>query len=168
MKIFIPIHSVVDVITNSSSVIYTDLKANSVELMKALINDVLAAAGSDKTAEDLFTFELTYRPEDLDYWVEEYQSEADEDSQLDIPADLQAAMDATGGTYTERRKEIARLTIAHSDLFQPIWDKLGQDNYYESYPRITRYMKVETRDGTEIDLAGRVLSMFDIEGGYSG
>jgi hypothetical protein len=49
------IHSSVDVITNSSTVIYT--YQNSTEEAKALIDEVLRLAGIDEKAEDLFDFE---------------------------------------------------------------------------------------------------------------
>ena len=50
------LHSVVDVITNSSTVIYT-YQNGSVEPAKELINEMLKLVGTtDKTADDLFYF----------------------------------------------------------------------------------------------------------------
>jgi hypothetical protein len=56
MKLFL--HSFNDVITNSSEVIYVCANDKSISLVKELINYFLKKAGSDKTADDLFTFEL--------------------------------------------------------------------------------------------------------------
>jgi len=57
-QIAIPIHSIIDVITNSSTEIYTNTHSKSIEYAKDLINEILDAAGSDKTADDLFEFEI--------------------------------------------------------------------------------------------------------------
>lgn len=54
----IKLHSVVDVITNSSTVIYT-YQNGSIEPAKELINEMIKLAGIEgKTADDLFTFEI--------------------------------------------------------------------------------------------------------------
>lgn len=52
-------HSIVDVITNSSTVIYTQAKEGSIETVKEIINSLLKLGGSDKTADDLFNIEIT-------------------------------------------------------------------------------------------------------------
>jgi hypothetical protein len=51
----ITLHSFSDIITNSSTEIFTTCTENSVELIKKFINTILKEAGSDKTADDLFT-----------------------------------------------------------------------------------------------------------------
>jgi uncharacterized membrane protein YheB (UPF0754 family) len=56
MKIFL--HSFSDVITNSSETIYVSATEKSIVAVKEVINYFLQKAGSDKTADDLFTFEL--------------------------------------------------------------------------------------------------------------
>ena len=56
--ITIPVHSIVDVITNSSTVIYTYCTTNTITFIKEVIDSVLRAGGSDKTADDLYEFEL--------------------------------------------------------------------------------------------------------------
>ena len=50
----IKIHSLVDVITNSSTVIFTWASGNSEAMVLELIDEVLAVAGSDKKAKDLY------------------------------------------------------------------------------------------------------------------
>ncbi len=64
MEIKIPIHSVIDVITNSSTEIFTFVKDNAVELCHEAINEILKVSGSDKKSEDLFD---VYIEPDLDY-----------------------------------------------------------------------------------------------------
>jgi hypothetical protein len=53
------VHSVVDVITNSSTVIYTQASEGTISSIKEMINALLALGESDLTADDLFEFELS-------------------------------------------------------------------------------------------------------------
>lgn len=73
----IDFHSLVDVITNSSSVIYTGVKDNAVDVVKAIINDVLRHAGSGLVVEDLYTIELVEAPDEDDYDTWDEYLEAD-------------------------------------------------------------------------------------------
>jgi len=50
---------VVDVITNSSTTIYTQARDGSIDTLKAIVNSLLEVAGSDLKADDLFTFEIS-------------------------------------------------------------------------------------------------------------
>ena len=63
--IIMKIHSIVDVITNSSTVIYT-YQDNSIEPAKELVNEMLKLSGiTDKTADDIFCFNVLYNLEVL-------------------------------------------------------------------------------------------------------
>jgi hypothetical protein len=57
-QMVINIHSFVDLITNSSSEIYVYASDGTVKAVKDLINNLLKGVGSDKTADDLFTFDV--------------------------------------------------------------------------------------------------------------
>ncbi len=52
--LFIPIHSFVDVITNSSSEIFVSADDSTAKAVKELINHLLKGVGSPKTSDDLF------------------------------------------------------------------------------------------------------------------
>lgn len=52
------IHSFVDVITNSSTVIYVQCTNETTKLAKDLINTILKAANVKQTASDLFDFKI--------------------------------------------------------------------------------------------------------------
>ena len=54
------IHSVVDVITNSSTVIFVQAGDQTIKSAKDIAQKVLDLAGSDKKAEDLFDFKIEY------------------------------------------------------------------------------------------------------------
>lgn len=57
-QLVINIHSFVDLITNSSSEIYVYASNGTIKSVKELINNLLKGVGSDKTADDLFTFDV--------------------------------------------------------------------------------------------------------------
>jgi hypothetical protein len=57
-SLVIPIHSFVDLITNSSSETYIYASDSTIKCVKTLIDNLLKGVGSDKTADDLFTFDI--------------------------------------------------------------------------------------------------------------
>lgn len=65
MKKRIPIHSSIDLITNSSTEFYTNCES-SLEPCKELVNEMLKLQGSDKTCDEIFELKLV-TPE----WPEE-------------------------------------------------------------------------------------------------
>jgi hypothetical protein len=71
MKIKIPLHSTTDLITNSSTVIFT-YSENSVGALKQMIDELFKTFGIDKTCEDVFDMVITCE----DSWpYEEYVKE---------------------------------------------------------------------------------------------
>ncbi len=54
----INIHSFIDLITNSSTEIFTVVNQSSLKYVKELINKILSDVGSDKTCDDLYTVKL--------------------------------------------------------------------------------------------------------------
>jgi hypothetical protein len=84
-QLIIPLHSVVDVITNSSTVIYTGTQESAKSAMRSIINHILKQAGSDQEALDLYNIEvvgyndiektleergITYKDNPDQYWAE--------------------------------------------------------------------------------------------------
>lgn len=57
-QLVIPIHSVVDIITNSSTVIYTGTQDSAKSAIRNIINHILEQAGSDKEALDLYDIKV--------------------------------------------------------------------------------------------------------------
>jgi hypothetical protein len=60
IKLAIPVHSFVDLITNSSSEIFTSATESTLTAAKEIINGILKAAGSKKTSDALFDISLNY------------------------------------------------------------------------------------------------------------
>ncbi len=54
----IPIHSFVDLITNSSTEIYIQADESTISGIKDIVNGILLAAKSELKADDLFSFDL--------------------------------------------------------------------------------------------------------------
>jgi len=72
MELRIAVHSMVDVITNSSTVIYTWTNGDkSIAVAKEMIDYILSVAGSDKKAEDLFEFTIDYTEDALESIAED-------------------------------------------------------------------------------------------------
>ena len=65
-SIIIPVHSFVDLITNSSSEIFAVANKGTITTIKKLVKNIIAATGGTGTADSLFTFELVYRVYDPD------------------------------------------------------------------------------------------------------
>lgn len=55
MILKLKLHSVIDLITNSSTEIFACADEDSAKTIKEFINAILKQAGSDKTSDDLFT-----------------------------------------------------------------------------------------------------------------
>jgi len=58
MEIKIPVHSIIDVITNSSTEIYVNPASNTSKVIKEFIDGILKSAGSDKKCNDLFEIKI--------------------------------------------------------------------------------------------------------------
>jgi hypothetical protein len=74
----IPIHSFVDLITNSSTEIYIEADKGTIEAVKSLINNLLKVAKSELTADDLFTIKLLTKNDDYEF-VENPEKVAESD-----------------------------------------------------------------------------------------
>lgn len=66
MIIKIPIHSFIDLITNSSSETFTSSDEKTLESIKSLVNRLLIAGGSTKTFDDLFIGYVGYPVDGVD------------------------------------------------------------------------------------------------------
>src|ERR1035437_3820902 len=79
MEIIVPVHSLVDVITNSSSELYTWASEDSVKHTKILITEIMESLGVPGSVEDYFDITMEIDPEwkknvkqlDLRYYTED-------------------------------------------------------------------------------------------------
>ena len=77
MTITIPIHSFVDLITNSSSEIFVAADENTIKAVRKLIDNILKASGSDKTSDDLFDIGLGYEVTDIETYDNKFVTKAE-------------------------------------------------------------------------------------------
>jgi len=159
MRFHIPVHSIVDVITNSSTVIYTEATRNAVELSKTLINRVLSVAGSDKTADDLFDISVRVYPDDLHsyirYNLSDHDAMPDEDT-------MRKALSLSD--YRSRLDAIRAWEKDNQDALNVLFS--GKSAGPES--GITSTLIVTTKDGVDIEFAKTVLGMFNTTSYYDG
>ena len=136
----IKIHSTVDIITNSSTTIFT-YQDGCVSTLKELINEILKLSGSELKAEDCFYFETF-----LDYDDDEY-SECDE---FPFQSD----------DYAQDKKDFnaLKLQILKGEIEKPTWMKKVEENeneYGYSYPTS---LEIMAKDEKYSELANKLLN----------
>lgn len=150
------IHSIVDIITNSSTVIYT--YQHSTEQAKELVGELLKLCGeTDKTPDDVF------------YYGEFHEDDTYLEDNSDLPDDIPKAEDWKKQSELQREwlREI-KLKIMKGETNKPDWmaDKTNyndftQDIYLELVPKEEKYKAL----GMKI---GALLSSVDNEACYDG
>lgn len=131
----INIHSIVDVITNSSTVIYTyqNCKEEAKELLQEILNLI---AVEDKSIDDLFVIETFIEDEEhYNYYLEDY---------TDIP-------------YTDERIENIIERIMDGEIEKPEWMVEAEDYFNKN--RSTLYIRA--RDKKYNHLAKKMIAFLN-------
>ncbi len=124
----INIHSIVDVITNSSTTIFT--YQNSIKEAKELVAEMLSLMGSDETPDDVFYYGLFY---DDDY----HYIERAEDQGVEIPEGKE-----------DKWLEDLKISIMTGEIERPEWmdyedeidgEGLADHLYLELIPKDEKY-----------------------------
>ena len=153
-------HSEVDVITNSSTTIYTKVQKGGIDSVKNIINSILKISNSELKADDLFTFEIT-------------SGELD-DQRMDKLGDEDTLNEYLGreitwrdSDYDEKKKELFD-KITAGEYPKPDWWEYGYGSYGESEcsNEITVTSKVDN-ENTKIaaELLSNLSSLFYSEEG---
>lgn len=103
--------SISDVITNSSSEVFTYYTESSIKEVKRLIDAILKAGGSDKTCDDLFEINLTF-DEDRVRCIWENNGETGDLTKEQM---LQIALDYDNGLYPDDRHCIDGFEVIPKD-----------------------------------------------------
>jgi len=143
-KVVLNVHSIIDVITNSSTEIYTCTHGKTIEYMKELLNSVLKAGGSKKTADDLYDFKIK-----LDG---------------DKRAEAEEFFQHQGMSKEEAVEEVSRLDSAgeFKQYYLDNIDEVGDGNYEDNFV-------VTPKGGTEKeDLIKIINSLFVQDAAYNG
>ena len=160
MKIYIPIHSVVDVITNSSSVIYTEATTNAVSTMKEIINSILKLAGSEKTVDDLFDISIQKIPSDgLVEWLRYEASDmvAYEKAPANIVEIVKRVEAFADNDYMAKRVFAEGLVQTHEAELLAYFNEQDDD---EDRPMFLDTLVIKTKDGVDTQFTAKILSTF--------
>lgn len=100
-----------DVITNSSSEVYTIYDEHGIKAIKALVDAILKAGGSDKTCDDLFDIKLDFDKDNvMDYWMDDHDNENPTREEL-----LDFAKDFDNDNYGESTPLIDGISVTPKD-----------------------------------------------------
>jgi len=145
----IRVHSVVDVITNSSTVVYTMASRGTINAIEAMVDSILEATGYDRRADDLFEFKLAYDEDMVQDWRKEHLTGLDPD-------------------FGEKSWRERGVILEQMKLDPPDWwdDYEPSDYEYENiYVSVTA--KDETFAGTALALS-KLHDLFRLEGDRNG
>lgn len=147
-NIRIKIHSEVDVITNSSTTIYTQVRKGSIDTIKELVNTLLKMGGSELTADDMFTFEV----------VKEDISDAIKDLIIDegiLEKYIGHEIDWRTNEYREKREELYNKMLNGEYPKPHFWDYGYYEDSSELATEILVTCKTSDKDG---ELVAKILS----------
>lgn len=154
----IDIHSIVDVITNSSTVIYT--YQDSVKETKELIQEVLNLMGENKTPDDIFYYGVFC---DNDYYTD-YLDEQEEDIPEDFPR--YKNYKEIYGDYQEYRKAVKKwmdnlkLSVLKGEMEKPDWMEKTEEGDYDYWGPST-YIYLSSKDKRFENLAFKICSLLN-------
>ncbi len=169
----ISFHSFVDVITNSSTVIYVGCGDNTIKLAKELITSLLKVAGLNKTADDFFEFTVVQNQETINDcigdWIDECFENFEEelkkiDGCKDITKEIWDEME-----YKERNKitDILCEKILSNKINKSVSDFI--DDYFdEGFDQRQLIIKSKTDDKFILNLNDKIRSIFEIDGERDG
>ena len=183
----INVHSVVDIITNSSTTVYTMADEGTIKAVKEMVNALLAIGESKLTADDLFTFTLysererEYQDEKLHENVDEY---SDKVSALDDAFNKMSeekfgtryGWDIKDKTLKAEYDTLKSKYYADGDaLFLEYYEKY-KDESWINFEYDDDYYDVDMKVSTKLDdenakIAGNILNrldgLFQHEGSYN-
>ena len=162
MKKFLVINTYLDLVTNSSSVVYSS--ANGVNNIKSAFNEILKYAESGKTFDDVFNVRIL--PEkllDLNYFSEFLDDFDESDWEFDS---VITQVDYLQLGWKERQAEAKKIR----PQFMDNWDNWeGDMSLFESeYGFVSSSYVVTLKDGTATKLGSMLFGLFSHEGSYDG
>jgi hypothetical protein len=128
----IPIHSQTDLITNSSTTIYT-YSDQSPEACREMINEIFKTFGINKTCDDVFDLIIT-----LDnywhysYYINRCDEDEDEDEYLDPDVDKLTKPNPLSGFKDRKRIEELFKLVAAGKIEKPEWMNEAEKHSYEN------------------------------------
>ena len=130
----IPIHSLIDLITNSSTEIFVDCKA-SVQPAKDLLQELLKLQGSDKNVDEVFEVTLEENGHNIESYIEYYLEDDNEETFLRLKEEYK--FNDSTLEYKDRQKELDRLV----EDYKAGKVEIDIDSYH-----VQKYLKVISKD----------------------
>jgi len=130
----IPVHSLIDLITNSSTEIFVDC-TSSVQPAKDLLTEFLKLSGSDKTCDEVFDVSLEEDSWNIESWFD-YQFEWEGDSE--VYEKYVKEYNLKGPDYKERQINLKKLI---EDYQAGKCEDIEIDSYH-----IQKFLKVTSKD----------------------
>lgn len=112
--IILKIHSVVDIITNSSSEIFVEATDKTIENVKTLVDSLFALSGSTLKCDDVFLLELVDR------------NDGEENDWNEYP-EIELKITHKNGVKGDSAEVASKILSSLTSIFKmesPIWDKL--------------------------------------------
>jgi len=171
-------HSFVDVITNSSTVIYCQCTNGTITTAKKLVDSILKASKSNKTADDLFEFRIVgdkdYELDRICDALEDKESVAYKEFKKLVPTfDLEKYL-----SLSWSEKEASKEKVIFNNTTDAIFEKMNNkqiarhDNWglTEEYGYNTEKLEMKAKDGSEIgkEIVSALHEIFDYDGHYDG
>jgi hypothetical protein len=135
-------HSITDLITNSSTVIYTYSGA-SVQACKDMVDEIFNSLGVDKKCDDVFILTVLSDDDVYEEWIDNNEDD-EEDDEEDDGEDEEDDGEDDGTDEIEDNAcgvgiNIKELTndIIHGRAEKPEWMKSAEDNNCDGYPNDT-------------------------------
>jgi hypothetical protein len=147
----IKLHSSVDLITNSSTVIFT-YSGGSLSAVKDLVNEMLKVFGKTETFDDIFYADVFC--EDLDTYLEDdLYSNFIEENENEAVSDIKVLVDDILTGKVERPKWMDEVEEEESrcDYFTPetaLYLKAKDEKYNELANKLLKYLNSQTHEAT--------------------
>ena len=154
MEMKINVHSLIDVITNSSTSIFITMHGKSVDEMYELLNEVLKIADSDKKAEDLFDIEID---RDWDSIVEKFiENEDFTEDEEKLVEEYEAFEDYKKARVFVMEKIVPCLKESGR------WEDFNT-NYYEMEENSWLVVKAKDNTKSTMDLWKKIRNLFNVD-----
>lgn len=163
MKIIrIPVHSIVDIITNSSTVVYVNSTSNTIDYTKKFLNQIIKSVGVDGDVDDYFDVTLELTESIALEWFENMDSG-------EIQELLEGYKKYKGVIYDDLKWEEQKTVLKDvsnrimiGEIKKP--DRWGLDRE----DRDQRELFIKPKKGVPINLTKQVHEIFELEGSYDG
>lgn len=144
MSIKIKIHSTVDLITNSSTVIFT-YSGNAVDPLKQLVNEILKLQGSNKTFDDVFYYGV--------FCEDDAYIDSDNFPKLNYPNDDYRIKNEINYNFMQKIKH----QIMQGEIEYPQWMKDVDESEDYGYFSKETFIELVPKDEQYSDLANKLL-----------